>query len=217
MDAFVLSMSALRVSIVFSRSAIFISRLTFLSSAAAVSRSLFASSSLHQSRCLTSSACCVLSSATILSMASLTLVKASSSAAVARDSMSASLNTCAARWRRNCSSLLLTDEVCKKAVFTVLSKLSNASSELRILMVSCTAMISSVRSFTRVSYSASDSVHFFFNFARNSRSMPNCDSTSSNSCAACTSFSLASAICTSIASTAFFAASISSNFAALRA
>mmetsp|Transcript_22497 Transcript_22497/g.52314 ORF Transcript_22497/g.52314 Transcript_22497/m.52314 type:complete len:250 (+) Transcript_22497:524-1273(+) len=173
-------MSSVSLDMVCSRSAILVSKSAFLSLAAAVERSFTPSSSVHQSLCTTSSACCFESSATSLSITSLTFVKASSLALPARRASFGSVLFAAAFCKTATARCLIfisaawldVAEICTKAAFTVLSKLSNASSALRILMVSSTAAISSRRSFTRLSNSSEDMAHFSLRFLRNSVSKP---------------------------------------------
>mmetsp|Transcript_33988 Transcript_33988/g.105603 ORF Transcript_33988/g.105603 Transcript_33988/m.105603 type:complete len:223 (+) Transcript_33988:770-1438(+) len=220
MEVFVASISALRLSMVLPRSEIFTCKPVFLSSAAAVSCSFVASSCVHQSRCLTSSSCWTFSSATILSMAAFTFTKPSSFADAANAASlgseprpAARCSTAAARARRRRSE---TDAVCTSATLTVLSKLSKASSEFRILIVSCTAAISSKRLLTRASYSAADSEHFCLRLAKNSSSSVSCAWVSSYSFSAWTCFSPLSAMSASICCTAFCADAICCSLAAFR-
>mmetsp|Transcript_35526 Transcript_35526/g.94095 ORF Transcript_35526/g.94095 Transcript_35526/m.94095 type:complete len:260 (-) Transcript_35526:585-1364(-) len=179
---------------------------------------------MHQSRCAISSFCCWFSEVTILSISALTSVKASSCTRVASSesaerpvspaARSSTAATCL-RTARSCSREM--DFTCRKdAEFTVLSMFSKDLSSFRILMVSSTATISSMRSFTRWSNSPSLAEHFLFRLARNSWSIASCFSVSSSSLKAVACFSIKSAICSSICVTSFLPAAISSSLAAFR-
>mmetsp|Transcript_35539 Transcript_35539/g.94157 ORF Transcript_35539/g.94157 Transcript_35539/m.94157 type:complete len:264 (-) Transcript_35539:103-894(-) len=208
------------VSMVFVRSEMVASRSAFLSSAAARVRLFLFISSMHQSRCFESSADCFESSATMASIAALTLVKASSCTACASAASSAlpvRRRACAARRRRACSPLESCFNCRKEAEFTVLSKFSNASSELRKAMVSSTATSSSRRLFVRASYSASVAEHFFLRFIRKVWSILSWAWVSVNSSYAAAFFSRNSASSCSSSICCFLPASISASLASLSA
>mmetsp|Transcript_71876 Transcript_71876/g.199260 ORF Transcript_71876/g.199260 Transcript_71876/m.199260 type:complete len:207 (-) Transcript_71876:110-730(-) len=178
---------------------------------------------MHQSRCPTSSFCCFASSAVILSISAFTWVKASRRAFVASSdnagapvSAAPRSNAAAARPRRSRSLADVRAEVCRKATFTVRSKLSKDASVLRMAIVSSTAAISAVRSLTRCANSSSLTAHFFLRFSRKVRSNSSCAWVSSNSLKACACFSWSAAISWSSSATSLRPAAISSCFAAFK-
>mmetsp|Transcript_108551 Transcript_108551/g.283146 ORF Transcript_108551/g.283146 Transcript_108551/m.283146 type:complete len:306 (+) Transcript_108551:579-1496(+) len=214
-----------------SRSFSFCCRLDILWSPVCVSSLLVANSSMHQSRIFTSSDCCALSSAMSLSISSFTLVKASISADAARSaswaellppaafrSRAATRIRCAASWLEDSwrNEVASTNFWPSTKPFVVFSKFAKDSSLLRILIASCTAEISSRRLAMRVSNSLSDSEHLALRSAKNCWSMPSCSSVASSSLVSWAAFSPSCATCTSMSSTSFLAAEISSNFAAFK-
>mmetsp|Transcript_35530 Transcript_35530/g.94111 ORF Transcript_35530/g.94111 Transcript_35530/m.94111 type:complete len:230 (+) Transcript_35530:823-1512(+) len=185
------------------------------------------SSLMHQSRWPTSSFCCLPSSATILSISTFTFSKVSSCAEAARSASAGAPVLPATFWSRvetllrlatvsEVSSLAVTEDTCTKEL-TVLSMLAKASSELRILMVSSTAAISSRRLFVRAAISASDSEHFFLRLKRNSLSRAIWPCTSSSSFVSSAAFSPSAARSESRDTILSSPAVISSCFAVRRA
>mmetsp|Transcript_54664 Transcript_54664/g.160790 ORF Transcript_54664/g.160790 Transcript_54664/m.160790 type:complete len:214 (-) Transcript_54664:514-1155(-) len=176
---------------------------------------------MQKSRCSTSSCCCFFSSATILSISALTLVKASSCARIASiaragapDLEAPRRSTAITFWRRCCSSAL-SDFTWTKLV--VLSKFAKAASSLRILIVSSTASISVMRSFTRWSNSVSLAAHLSWSVARNCWSRASCSWVCSRSLKAVACLDFRSAISSSRETTMALPLSISSSLAARRA
>mmetsp|Transcript_10847 Transcript_10847/g.30237 ORF Transcript_10847/g.30237 Transcript_10847/m.30237 type:complete len:282 (+) Transcript_10847:586-1431(+) len=219
-----------------SRSFFFCWRFDILWSPAWVSSLLVANSSMHQSRIFTSSSCCAFSSATSLSISPFTFVNSSISAEAAMRASSGrpvwpaaflSTSTARARSMADVASRALLEEVCTRAELcstnfwsstkplVVLSKLANASSLLRIPIVSSTAEISSRRLFMRCSNSASEAAHFSFRSARKAWSIASCSSASDSSFISWAFFSRRAATSASISRTSLLPAAISSSLAAL--
>mmetsp|Transcript_146732 Transcript_146732/g.381385 ORF Transcript_146732/g.381385 Transcript_146732/m.381385 type:complete len:210 (-) Transcript_146732:851-1480(-) len=200
---------------VFSRSAIFACRFSLMSYCSSVDLLFLFNSSMHQSRCSISSCCCLLSSTTILSISSFTFVNASNCARLASKANSGAPTCAAARLRtdvarRRRSFWALVEDVCSNATLTVLSKFSKDASSFKILMVSSTATISSIRSFTRWSNSSALMEHFSRRLAKKVLSNSSCAFVSSSSLNACACFSFKSAICSSSSALSLRPAAISS-------
>mmetsp|Transcript_55307 Transcript_55307/g.144216 ORF Transcript_55307/g.144216 Transcript_55307/m.144216 type:complete len:279 (+) Transcript_55307:800-1636(+) len=183
---------------------------------------------LQSSHLAYSSFCCLFNSASILSIATFTSVKASKRTRTANDTkdqflcfratfaiLCMALST-AWSWTATCSDVATCKKVGGFSPALVLPNRSRASSSLRMVKVSLSATISSVRTLTRALYCASSCWQSFCMLARNSWSASMAAVVSSLSSLALAAFSNVSASSASLVSFRSVATSISESFAAFK-